>query len=192
MDKSKLFITKDSYIIHIINTQIMTKRHFDVIWKNKPNHEHTITIFGKTHKVPRTQVMYGEHSYTFSGNTLEPIKEIPDYVEICFDFVRELRPNVNWNGALVNFYEDGTQYIGPHSDDEKELDNNEIWSFSFGETRIFRIRNKKTKKKVIDYQTPDNSVIVMGGRKFQEELTHEIPKQKHKGRRINVTIRSFK
>lgn len=91
----------------------------------------------------------------------------------------------------------GGQYIGKHSDDERQLvENSVIFSASFGQTRIFRIRNKKDKTIVQDIKLEDRTFVVMCG-DMQKEFTHEIPKVSGKQGerlrpRINVTFRIFK
>ena len=67
-----------------------------------------------------------------------------------------------------------------------------IASISFGESRIFRIRDHNTKKIVKDIELKHGSLLIMGG-DFQKEFTHEIPKtmKKNVGRRINITCRDF-
>ena len=48
----------------------------------------------------------------------------------------------NYNGILVNRYQDGTENIGAHSDDEKYLDQSGVVAISYGHQRKFRIRDK--------------------------------------------------
>lgn len=49
-----------------------------------------------------------------------------------------------FNGALVNKYVDGNDYISAHSDDENGLDRLVgVVSLSYGAERIFRIRDKQ-------------------------------------------------
>lgn len=178
----------------IIGLDIISSEEFNDIWKSRPTEQHYIKIYGKLIPVPRTQVLYGVGSYKFSGTTLKAESlEFPNYIQKCIDYVKTYSPDINWNGALVNFYADGSQYISPHSDDEKDLvDGSAIWSFSFGGERIFRIRDKHTKNIINDYITYNNSVIIMPGGNFQSNYTHEITKtKKYVSPRINVTIRSF-
>ena len=56
------------------------------------------------------------------------------------------RFGTKYNGILVNKYIDGTNYIGAHSDDEKNLDKGGVIAISHGVVRKYRIRDKKTKK----------------------------------------------
>jgi alkylated DNA repair dioxygenase AlkB len=95
----------------------------------------------------------------------------------------------NYNGILVNKYTSGKDYIGPHSDDESGLDKSGVVAISFGESRKFRIRDKKNKKIVLDIPTQEGMYLQMGG-EFQKEFTHEIPKQlKINGTRFSFTFR---
>ena len=100
------------------------------------------------------------------------------------------RFGTKYNGILVNKYEDGTNYIGAHSDDEKNLDKGGVIAISHGIVRKFRIRDKKTKKIIMDIPTTSNSILHMGG-DFQKEFTHEIPVEKKvKGDRYSLTFRT--
>lgn len=97
----------------------------------------------------------------------------------------------DFNGLLINRYRDGSNVIGAHSDDEKALDPTRkmVASIAFGTARKFRIRDKKTKKIVLDFDHIPRSLLVMEGN-FQSEYTHEIPAQKLiKDPRISVTFR---
>ena len=95
----------------------------------------------------------------------------------------------NYNGILVNKYKSGEDYISAHSDDEKNLDNTGVVVISYGATRKFRIRDKKTKEIVKDFPLISYSMLQMSG-KFQQEFTHEIPiEKKIKDERISFTFR---
>jgi alkylated DNA repair dioxygenase AlkB len=96
----------------------------------------------------------------------------------------------NFNGILVNEYKDGTDYIGDHSDDETGLTQAGVVSISYGEERIFRIRDKKTKKIVHDEPTTQYGILQMSCN-FQKLYTHGIPTQKKiKTPRISFTFRT--
>jgi alkylated DNA repair dioxygenase AlkB len=98
--------------------------------------------------------------------------------------------NANFNGILINKYENGEEYIGKHSDDEKGLESNcGVICMSFGAVRKFRIRDKKTGKIMLDLPTEPNKIIQMTGN-FQKEFTHEIPVEKKiKDCRYSFTFR---
>jgi alkylated DNA repair dioxygenase AlkB len=95
----------------------------------------------------------------------------------------------DFNGILVNKYNDGNDYIGAHSDDETNLDNIGVISISYGAIRKFRIRDKTTRKIVKDIPTNPFQIMHMAG-KFQKEFIHEIPiEKKVKGERYSFTFR---
>jgi alkylated DNA repair dioxygenase AlkB len=82
-----------------------------------------------------------------------------------------------FNGILVNRYTCGSDYISAHSDDESKLDKVGVVSVSYGAMRTFRVRDKKTKKIMIDVPMISGKLLHMGGN-FQLEFTHEIPAEK--------------
>ena len=54
-----------------------------------------------------------------------------------------------FNHVLINWYNDGSHYIGPHSDSEAQIvEDSPIVSVSLGQERTFRIRYKTNKKLV--------------------------------------------
>ena len=66
-------------------------------------------------------------------------------------------------------------YISSHQDNEKQIvENSPIVSISFGQERVFRIRDSN-KKIILDTKTEDASFVVMCG-EFQKHFWHEIPK----------------
>ena len=85
--------------------------------------------------------------------------------------------SAEFNGILVNRYNDGSDYISAHSDDESKLDKVGVVSVSYGGVRTFRIRNKKTKAIVANVPMVSGLLVHMGGH-FQKEFTHEIPLEK--------------
>ena len=81
----------------------------------------------------------------------------------------------NFNGILVNYYENGNNYRS-HSDDESELGNNGVVTISYGSTRKFRIRDKNTKKIFKDIEISNGDMVHMG--EISKEFLHEIPIQR--------------
>ena len=149
---------------------------------------------GKEYTVPRWQQSYLK-DYWFSGK-MHKGKKIPDIFVPIFDWGNNLQEGITYNQMFVNWYKDGSHYIGAHSDNEKDLvKNSPILSISLGETRVFRIRDKKTNKIIKDISLINGSYIIMGGN-MQENYTHEIVKVagnkgKNMKKRINITFRQF-
>ena len=148
-----------------------------------------IQLYGKTVYQQRSIGFFSNESigYYYSGQLakskpLQPnIKELMDIINTRFD--------THYNGILVNKYDDGNNYISDHSDDETNLDKGGVIAISYGAVRKFRIRDKLTKKIIMDIPTTSNSIIHMGGN-FQKEFTHGIPVEKKiKGERYSFTFR---
>ena len=118
------------------------------------------------------------------------MKSLPltNELKIILDTINKIF-NDKFNGVLVNCYHTGDDYIGSHSDDEKSLGDSGVVSLSLGATRKFRIRDKVTKKIILDFPISHGCVIHMNGG-FQKEFTHEIPKEKKvKNSRLSLTFR---
>jgi len=97
----------------------------------------------------------------------------------------------NFNMLLINWYRNGDDYIGMHSDNEKQLvKNSPVITISLGQERIFVIENKLSKKKE-KILLKNNEVFVMGG-DFQNKYKHGLPKSKKATNyRISITLREF-
>lgn len=149
-----------------------------------------VVVFGKQVHQNRNVGFFSDDcsGYPYSGKVM-PAQPLPDWLREMMLRVNGLL-NTDFNGVLVNQYVNGSDYIGAHSDDESTLARGGlVASVSFGAERIFRIRNKITKKIVIDIPTREGCLIVMGG-DFQKEFTHEIPIQKRvEGERWSFTFR---
>jgi alkylated DNA repair dioxygenase AlkB len=94
-----------------------------------------------------------------------------------------------FNGILVNHYHSGTDYISAHADEEGGLCNSMVASVAYGAERIFRVRRKSDRARVLDIVHPNGALLLMRG-KFQQEFLHEIPPTKKiSGARISLTFR---
>jgi len=97
---------------------------------------------------------------------------------------------VSFNTCLLNFYENGNQRIGWHSDREEIGRSTPIASVSLGATRTFLVRHKlngSTDRASIDME--GGSVIFMENI-CQEQYVHSVPKQVDVTEgRINLTFR---
>lgn len=149
-----------------------------------------IQLYGKTVYQQRSIGFFSDESigYHYSGQ-LAKSKPLQPYSTELMTLINS-RFGTNYNGILVNKYDDGNNYIGDHSDDEKNLDKGGVIAISYGAVRKFRIRDKITKKIIMDIPTTSNSIIHMGG-DFQKEFTHGIPVEKKvTGVRYSLTFRT--
>lgn len=146
--------------------------------EDKLNNYPKIKIFNKEATQHRCIGFFSNESigYYYSGQ-LAKSQPLTVSLKNLLDKINQ-KFNSTFNGILVNKYNDGNDYIGKHSDDEKGLDSNiGVLSLSYGAVRKFRIRNKIDNKIVVDVLLDPGVIVQMGGY-FQKEFTHEIPIQK--------------
>jgi alkylated DNA repair dioxygenase AlkB len=188
LNQGKSYIT---YIPKIKSDLRFSQEDYKKIWDLKPSELGKIKLFGKLIDTPRWFQSYG-NNYNFSGidHDSEPVPEI---LQPLLHWVNQKEPDFEYNGILVNWYQDGSHYIGPHSDDEKDLvKDSPIYAFSFGTSRNFNIisKNKDIDEKY-KFSLENNSLIVMGG-ECQKFYKHSISKSTRiSDSRISVTIRAF-
>ena len=150
-----------------------------------------IKIFGRLIDQPRLTAFYGDTNkeYSYSGIVMKPIYWNEDLLLIK-NRVEEIA-KTKFTSVLLNYYRDGKDSMGWHSDDEKELGQNPvIGSVSFGESRVFQMRHKFQKEiKKVDISLSNGSFLLMKGT-TQHFWQHQIPKTKRELKsRINLTFR---
>lgn len=167
---------------------------FTVLKKKVPWRKEIIKRpFGKgMTEAKRTTFSYGDGclEYSYAGKKevsaewipeLMPLKNLVEHVLGC-----------KYNFALLNYYKDGNDCIGAHSDSEPDLvPGHTIASISLGAERHFVLQHKhrkgKESKHVILLQ--NGSMITMGGN-CQEFYKHSVPTRKRvQTPRINITFR---
>ena len=147
----------------------------------------TVVVYGKRHLQPRLTACYGSASYTYSGLTLHPLPTTALLAQL--QQVVERLTCHRYNSVLLNYYRDGADSMGMHSDDEPELGQQPaIASLSFGATRTFILRHK-TSKRTVKLDLTDGSLLLMAGT-LQKNWVHGINKTaKPLGPRVNLTFR---
>ena len=166
--------------------------YFNQLEKNIAWKQEGMRIYGKQVNFPRLTAWYGDEgkTYKYSGLLNEPLPFTGLLVEIK-ETVEHLIGE-QFNSALLNFYRDGNDSMGWHSDDEPELGiNPTIASVSFGETRNFQFKHKKIANTLLNFLLANNSLLVMKGA-TQHNWKHQVPKRsKLSGARINITFRKI-
>lgn len=153
--------------------------------------QHDITVFGRTYPQPRLVEWFGPCDYHYSGITLkaQPFRDIVLKVR---DRVQQIT-SVAFNSCLTNFYRDGADTVGWHSDDEPLFDPHEpIISVSFGADRQFKMRLKRdpTQQRVFTLTHGDILSMPSG---TQSNWQHCVPRTKRPvGSRINLTFRQVR
>lgn len=154
-------------------------------WKQYP-----IRMFGKTLLQPRLIAWYGdtEVAYRYAQTHLLAKGWTPLLEQWRNQLQHFLQTPLNC--VLANYYRDGQDSMGWHSDNEPELGQQPtIASISLGAIRRLQFRHYKdrTQKAYVDLEP--GSLLLMAG-KSQHEWQHQIAKTKRVNNgRINLTYR---
>lgn len=156
----------------------------------------TAVIYGKHITTARQVAWYGDaaFAYHYSGTRrialpwtarLLTIKARVEAVLV------PISPTV-FNSCLLNLYADGTQGMAWHSDDEKELGpETVIASVSFGATRKFAFRHKRTGEKRAMLLAHGQLIVMRGA--MQTHWLHAITKSARvHSPRVNLTFRTLR
>lgn len=156
----------------------------EIHWKREQ-----IQLFGKTYWQPRLIAWYGDVPYAYSGKRWDPEPWHPELLRL--KEALEKHSQRPYNSVLLNWYRDGADSMGWHSDDEAELGSEPcIASLSLGATRRFFFKHRSDKSMgTIRKDLENGSLLLMKG-KTQEYWQHRVAKTKRPvGSRINLTFR---
>lgn len=157
-----------------------------------PWEQHRIKLFGKEVDCPRLSAWYGDESavYTYSGRTLEPLRWTMRLLKLRDNLEEQL--GESYNSVLLNYYRDGQDSMGCHSDDEPELGTDPaIASISLGAVRDFVFKSKAEPSIKHMIALEHGSLLHMFGT-CQVEWQHSLPKRKRVvGPRVNLTFRNI-
>ncbi|MDT4331584.1 alpha-ketoglutarate-dependent dioxygenase AlkB family protein [Methylomonas sp. MED-D] len=140
-------------------------------------------------ELPRQQTWHADPGirYSYSNNLLVARPWTPLLSELRTAI--EHRLNAKFNAVLVNLYRDGNDYVGWHSDNEREMgDEPLIASLSLGATRTFAYRHKRSGEQG---STRLNAGTLLTMRpSFQHDWRHSLPPAPEVADpRINLTFR---
>lgn len=155
-----------------------------------PWESRSIVLFGKSIPQPRLCAWYGRAHciYRYSGLTRVPLPLNATLESLMKRVARAAGGPLNC--VLLNYYRDGRDSMGWHSDDERELGPEPlIASLSLGATRRFDLRHKTNPGLTWRTDLAHGSLLLMGGR-TQQHWRHQLPKQRGvNAGRINLTFR---
>jgi alkylated DNA repair dioxygenase AlkB len=155
--------------------------------------QQTLKIFGRDVVAPRLSAWYGDPgaSYAYSGLRLEPKPWLPALDEIRDRL--EQATGHRFNSVLLNFYRDGRDSMGWHSDDEPELGEEPvIASLSFGGTRRFLLRHRTRRELDTLTLLPGHGSLILMAGTTQSCWKHAVPKTTRRvDPRLNLTFRSI-
>lgn len=175
----------------VIFSPAQADRYLHALLSEIPWKSDQVVIFGKTITTARQVAWYGDrnYNYTYSGRTRSALVWTPELAAI--KKVVEQHAGASYNSCLLNLYADGSQGMGWHQDNEKELGPNpHIASVSLGAERRFDLRHKESREKV-SVALSHGSLIVMKG-STQHYWQHQIAKTtKVTEPRVNLTFRTI-
>ena len=184
-------LTDGGYLIYIPDffRETLADKLYEVLHRVTPWKQEK-TFYGNM--FPRMTAYYADDGvqYAYSGVKHESLPW-PWYLAEVKKKVDE-KTGESFNSLLLNYYRDGKDSIGWHSDNERELGiNPTVPSLSFGAERLFQIRHTKNKEKK-EYVLKHGSLLIMGGT-MQHHWQHCVPKTtKVNECRINLTFRNIK
>ncbi len=196
-----LFHTPDDYPLTILETDgvcryfgpILFEKHssfyFDHLLKHIPWKNDEVIVFGKRYVTSRKTAWYGNSglSYTYAGIEHQPLEWTKQLLYLRS--IVESATNSKFNSCLLNLYHNGTEGMGWHRDNEKEIvKNSTIASLSLGAERIFKLKHIATNQ-IKEVTLQNGSLLTMEGA-IQQNWLHCLPKSsKIKQPRINLTFR---
>ncbi len=180
-DGSALLIP--DFISEQLADEILQELVHQISWEQQ-----TLLMYGKYVSEPRLSTWHSNAlPYTYSGSARTP--------QPWTDTLASLRSQCEqhtqhmFNGVLVNFYRDGNDHLGWHSDDEL-INGPEplIASVSLGAERRFDLRHRDTGE-LVSAMLGHGSLLVMSGLS-QKCWEHRIPKMPRiADPRVNLTFR---
>jgi len=155
-------------------------------WKNDE-----AFVMGKHIITKRKVAWYGDESYpyTYSNTTKVALPWTTALLEL--KKVVEEKTDSIYNSCLLNLYNNGSEGMAYHSDDEKTLaKHSPIASLSFGAERRFLFKHKQTKETITTHLS-HGSLLVMKD-ETQVNWLHRLPTTtKILKPRINLTFRQM-
>jgi alkylated DNA repair dioxygenase AlkB len=155
-----------------------------------PWEQRSVLMYGKEVIMPRLTAWYGDADadYSIAGNGPEPLPWTDDL--LCVRERVEKASGIKFNSVLLNYYRDGSDSVSWHDDmDNTPGRNRLVGSVSFGELRMFDIRNKADHNIKFSIPLENGSYLLMKG-DFQQDWQHRIAKSTTPLKpRVNLTFR---
>ena len=181
------------YHIPKFDTTTFVEDFADIEWSQK-----TLKIMGKDVLEPRKTFIGGTNgsSYKFAGLKTDGDGNLPNSIIETMEYVEEylkkngiMKQKDKFNFCVCNYYENGNNYIGMHSD-KGTPEGDIVASLSYGVSRHFDIKTHDGDKTRLELNHGD--LLIMTGA-TQQNSKHGVPKQlKIKEARINLTFRMNK
>lgn len=158
----------------------------EITWKNDE-----AVIFGKHIVTKRKVAWYADKSYEYTYSNINRKALVWTKLLLELKTLVEEKTKQQYNSCLLNLYHNGQEGMAWHGDDEKDLlPNGSIASLSFGATRKFAVKHRKTKHKEV-FLLRSGDLLEMKD-EIQVHWVHNIPTTKKVfSPRINLTFRQM-
>ncbi len=181
----------EAYYIENFLEEKLAWQFFEDLNKNISWEHDEFIMYGKKIITKRKVAWYG--SKPFDYNYSQKTRKAEPWTNSLID-LKQLVENASddlFNSCLLNLYPEGSDGMGWHSDDEKELKPMAtIASVSLGSDRKFSFKHRVTKE-TISLTLKNGSLLLMKG-VIQKHWRHQLPKTKKQiDPRINLTFRSI-
>jgi alkylated DNA repair dioxygenase AlkB len=176
----------------VVLEEAQAQQYFKLLQEEIAWQHDELLIFGRKITTRRMVALYGDrdYEYNYSHSSKRALKWSTSLLQL--KSLVEEKTGCAFNSCLLNYYHNGEEGMGWHSDDEKSLEEPiHIASFSLGARRRFDFRNKNTKEKESIWL--DNGSLLLMKHPNQQLFQHSLPKSKKiKEARINLTFRKMK
>jgi hypothetical protein len=178
----------------------------NMLWDMNHGEYEDIVLAGRMHSEHRPSSLFTSKpdiKFSYSGLTAKSVGTIEScpLIQVCHSIATNLLcEGVDFNAAFVNWYKDGSEYIGTHNDDLSScVPGTPIVSMIFliyeedhTLIRDFTINDFKSCSIIKKLQLFDCSCIVIPA-DINAGFKHGVPKRSGKyAKRMNITFRSFK
>ena len=157
-----------------------------------PWRQSEIRLYGRLMREPRLGCWMGDASavYRYSGTLFTPVPWIEPVLSL--KQAVEAASGHRFNSVLLNYYRDGQDAMGWHSDDEPELGGQPvIASVSLGGVRRFLLREKRKGARSFGLALAHGSLLLMHG-DLQRLYQHALPRTlRSVDARVNLTFRKI-
>ncbi len=165
-------------VTHIENYVNNSTELFDELDKNISWNKFKYDVGGREVISPRLMNIY--HFNLNDDNDMPNLYNIKSRIEKI--------TGVSFAYAVLNYYRDGNDYIGFHSDKEVNA-GHIVVSVSIGATRRFVLKHKYRDDVKHVFMLKDGDVLILNEHAIKIMYRHSVPKMANVGPRINITFR---
>ena len=193
INQSSYIINQDGEALYYgsILSQEQNESYFDELLNSIQWVNEVVIMFGKTITTKREVAFYGNDAieYTYSNQKKRALPWTPLLMDIKKTV--EACTGESYNACLMNLYHDGSEGMGWHADNEKEIKaDSSIASVSIGAVRNFSFKHRFSGEKH-SLLLENGSLLEMRG-PIQRHWLHSLPKSTRvKTARINLTFRQM-